>query len=319
MPISYLYLQRFLSTTLIALTFSFAISAQKKDDKKPAGPPPDVSVNLRVMDTGGKPVPDIKTSDVKIFEDGVEQKIDDLKPRGPLKHLTLVFDNTGSMRQNLEYLSGRESTFTTLFLNGNDLSVIRFVGREKITIEQPWTTDKTKIEEALENLFVEGGQSAVLDGINVAAENFPKEPSNLPGHNVILLISDCEDLDSYYNTEQTTERLKKANIQVFVLSFSASIPLKPKNAAYLSQTLALETGGTEYALPEKNIRSKIPDALRSIAAEQNSQYILKYRSTNPNRDGLPRKLTVQIADGPNGEKRSGVVRDSFSVPKPRKP
>ena len=49
-----------------------------------------------------------------------------------------------------------------------------------------------------------------------------------------------------------------------------------------------------------------------------SQYILIYQSTNLNRDGEPRKLTVQIADGPNGEKRTGIVRDSFAVPKPRK-
>ena len=92
MPISYLYLQRFLTTAFIALTFSLALSAQKKEDKKPDGPPPDVSVNLLVVGAGGKSVSDVKVSDVMIFEDGVEQKIDELKPRGPLKYLTILFD-----------------------------------------------------------------------------------------------------------------------------------------------------------------------------------------------------------------------------------
>ena len=207
------------------------------------------------MDAGGKPVPDIKTSDVKIFEDGVEQKIDDLKPRGPLRYLTLLFDNTGSMRPDLDKITGLKSAFSQLFFfNGSEvkISVIRFVGRDKISIEQPWTTDKVAIEKAIEDLYVEGGQSAVLDALYLAAENFPKRTDELPGQNVVLLISDCEDRDSFYTEKQTLEKLKAANAQVFVASFSSFAPIKPKDAAYLSQNLPLETGGTEYGVEKKD-------------------------------------------------------------------
>lgn len=321
MRISYNSILRCFIATLTALTFTVALFAQKKDDKKPSGPPPNVSVNLLVLNAEGKPVREIKASDIKIFEDGVEQKIDELKPRGPLRYLTLLFDNTGSMRPDLDKITGLRSAFSQLFFfNGSDvkISVIRFVGRDKISIEQPWTTDKVAIEKAIENLYVEGGQSAVLDALYLAAENFPKRTDELPGQNVVLLISDCEDRDSFYTEKQTLEKLKAANAQVFVASFSSFAPIKPKDAAYLSQNLPLETGGTEYGVDKKDFLKSAVANLKLIAGEQMSQYIFTYQSTNLNRDGQPRKLTVQIADGPNGEKRSGVVRDSFSVPKPRK-
>ena len=321
MRISYLCTQRCFTTALIALAFTFALSAQKKDDKRPAGPPQDVSVNLLVIGADGKPVTNVKASDIKIFEDGVEQKIDELKPRGPLKYLTLLFDNTGSMRPDLEKITGLRSAFSQLFFfNGTDvkISVIRFVGRDKISIEQPWTTDKVAIEKAIEDLYVEGGQSAVLDALYLAAENFPKRTDELPGQNVVLLISDCEDRDSFYTEKQTLEKLKASNAQVFVASFSSFAPVKPKDAAYLSHNLPLETGGTEYGVDKKDFLKSAVAHLKLIAGEQMSQYILTYQSTNLNRDGQPRKLRVQIADGSNGEKRTGIVRESFAVPKSRK-
>ncbi len=321
MQISYHCVHHCLATALISLILILSVFAQKKDDKKPSGPPPNISVNLLVLDADGKSVPNIKASDVKIFEDGIEQKVDELRPRGPLKYLTILFDNTGSMRPELENIVSQKTSFSQLFFfNGFNvnISVIRFVDRDKISIEQPWTTNKAEIEETIENLYVEAGQSAVLDALYLAAGNFPKETADLPGRSVILLISDCEDRDSYYTEKQTLEKLKAANAQVFVASFSSFAKTKPKDAAYLSQNLTLETGGTEYSIEKKDVKRNLTETLKLVAGEQLSQYVLKYQSTNLIREGQPRKLTVQIADGPKGEKRTGIVRDSFAVPKPRK-
>lgn len=321
MQSTYKNLRNCFPTVFAALLLTLTISAQKKDDKKLSEPPLTVSVNLLVMDADGGLVPNIKASDVKIFEDGVEQKIDELKPRGPLKYLALLFDNTGSMRPDLDKITAVSPAFSRLFFfNGSDtkITVARFVGRDNISIGQSWTSDREKIESSIDNLYTEGGKSAVLDALYLTAESFPERTDELPGQNAILLVSDCEDRDSYYTEKQTLEKLKAANAQVFVTSFSSSAIVKPKDAGYLCQSLTLETGGTAYDIGKNDISAKLLEALKLIAGEQRSQYILTYRSSNPDRKGQPRKLSVQIADGPNGKKRRGGVRYGFAAPKPRR-
>jgi hypothetical protein len=41
----------------------------------------------------------------------------------------------------------------------------RFVSKDKIEVVQDFTTNKNSLNNALDNLFVEGGQTAIIDAI----------------------------------------------------------------------------------------------------------------------------------------------------------
>ena len=79
------------------------ISAQK--NKKVASAPtlPDViKSNLMIQDAAGKQVDNIDRSDIRIFENGVEQKITYFSKKDPGLSLAFVVDNSGSMQKKLK-------------------------------------------------------------------------------------------------------------------------------------------------------------------------------------------------------------------------
>ena len=49
--------------------------------------------------------------------------------------------------------------------------IIRFVGRDKIEIEQQFTSNKADLIDALDNLYIEGGQTAITDAVYLAVQN----------------------------------------------------------------------------------------------------------------------------------------------------
>ena len=106
----------------------------------------------------------------------------------------------------------------------------------------------------------------------------------------------------------------KTDIQVFVLSYAEYSQEKLQESRGLSNFVALETGGTTYLLNKNRTKDEVVNTLKAIVNEMRSQYVIGYTSTNQKRDGMARKLSVQITDGANGEKRYAKIRDGFAVP-----
>ena len=288
----------------------------KKSDNKNVSKPIVITANVAVVNADGALSDDVKPEEIKVFEDGVEQKITYITKKEPILNLGLVFDNSGSMRKNLDKLSKINSAFTDTLVSGNEAFIVRFVDSETVEIIQDWTSNKNDLNEALDSMFVQGGESAVLDAVYLSAEKIlERERQNKSKRYAIVLISDAEDRDSYYDFDETMFIFKDSDLQIFLLSFAENAPLKKKKARSLGNSLTLETGGTIYSLPKKHNSEDIINAVKNIAGELRSQFIIKYTSTNQMRDGLPRKLTVTVSDGAKGEKRQGIIREGFTIPK----
>ncbi len=295
------------------LASGFAVS---QDKSKSAENDVFVKANLLVLDSNKKPIDDVKSADVKIFEDGVPQQMTYFRKKLPKTNLGLLVDNSGSMRLGLNSVETALVSLSDQLLENSELFLIRFISRDKITVEQDWTADKAMLVEAVKNLYIDGGQSAVIDAIYLATEKlFERERKNKEQRHAIILISDAEDRDSYYSFEEMIKPFKDSDIQVFVISFAENAPLEKKKARSLGARIALETGGTIITLPQKYKTEDVTTALRAVMIEIRSPFVFGYKSTNSKRDGIPRNITVEIADGPNGEKRFGIVRGSLVIPK----
>jgi hypothetical protein len=80
----------------------------KEKNKSKELPPIEVKTNLLVTNEKNKPIDTIKQEDVKIFEDGVEQKITYFARKDHILNLGLVIDNSGlhySFRRLRQYKS----------------------------------------------------------------------------------------------------------------------------------------------------------------------------------------------------------------------
>lgn len=293
----------------ILLIFPLYNAAQKSPKNKESLT---IKANILVYDEKNQYINGIKQEDIRIFEDGVEQKVTYFAEKQPVLNLGFVIDNTGSIQKDLNEISWAGSYITTNLREEDEAFVTRFVSSDKISLDQDWTSDKKSLIETFNNFYIEGGKSAVLDALYLSGTKLLERAKvDKNKKYALLLISDVEDLDSYYKIDETIKLFKDTDSQIFIISYAEG---RKKKAKPLGDLLSLETGGTIYQLSEKHTREELQKILGKIVIELRSNYVISYTSTNQKRDGLARKLSVQIADAADGKKQSALIRENFIVP-----
>jgi len=316
-------MKHILLLTACAFVFCAGVFAQK-DDKKWEQWPVAVRLNLMITDANGNPVNNIAATDIKLYENDVEQKVTNFVKK-PVSNIAFVMDNSGSLREQIGVIEQIGDTIVDNFNKTESAAVIRFVGRDKITTEQPVTTNKALLKKAFSRMFTEGGETALRDAVYLTAQALLEGSKDHPGErSAIVLLTDGEDRDSYYKDSDIFSLIGSSDIQIFVVGLTTGLNAEPgfirvtakDRSIELIDTLALRTGGAAYILDSPRYKSgEIDRIVSSIIDELHSPYVVGYTSTDQNHDGEWRKIRVEIADGPNGEKRTAVVRNSFVVPK----
>lgn len=274
-----------------------------------------VKANIMILDSENQYIDGVKAEDIKIFEDGVEQKITSFVEKKPVLNLGIVVDNSGSMRPVLDEIIWTASLVAVNLRKDDKAFAVRFVDSKTLEVIQDWTSDSQQLIKNFQNMYVAGGQSAVLDAIYVSAEKLhEKAKENKDERYALILISDVEERASYYDFEDTVKLFNDSDSQLFIMSYANQAPKKKKLATSLSHLLSLETGGTIHTLSEKYNREELKEKIGKIIIELRSNYIIGYTPTNQNMDGLTRKLTVQISDTADGTKRNASIRESYTIP-----
>jgi VWFA-related protein len=235
-----------------------------------------------------------------------------------------VIDNSGSLRLQLDTIIDIGKFITSNLREQDKAFMVRFVSSDKISLLQDWTTDKTLLNKSLDSMFIEGGTSSVVDGLYTSFEYLEKRTKeNSSRRYALVLISDCEDRDSYYNLSQFLDKKKGTDIQIFVVALTSGLANEKRSnpnyssprekAENFANKLALKTGGNVYfPTGKENNKKPYSETLKPLIDELQSNYVIGYISTNENRANRPRKLRVEISDS---AKRQAFIRESFVVPK----
>ncbi len=276
-----------------------------------------VNLNVRVVDRNNRPVNGLTQSDFKIFEDNQPQRIEFFSKSEVPTNYALVIDNSGSLRAQLEKVIEAGKIIVNTNKPDDETSIIRFVSRDKITIEQAFTANKLDLNDALDNLFIEGGQTAIIDAVYLAAEqvdNYEKtRGSDDRKRRALVIVSDGEDRDSYYNEAQLFELLRETDVQIYAIGFVGDLDKEKgfiskspqgKAKAFLER-MATETGGKAYFPTSIN---ELAGLATEIGSELRLQYSIGYIPSNDKSDGSFRNIKVAISDGPNNQKRIAVTR-----------
>ena len=276
-----------------------------------------VNLNVRVIDRNNRPINNIPQTDFKILEDGVVQEIDFFSKSEVPTNYGIVIDNSGSMRQQLDKVVEAGKVLVNTNKPNDETLIIRFVGRDKIEIEQPFTGNKADLNDALDNLYIEGGQTAVIDALYLAVENVDEyertKKTDVGKRRALILVTDGEDRNSYYNEKQLFELLRESEVQIYVIGFieelskdGGFIKKSPQGQAKaFLERIATESGGKAY-FPKS--AAELPNLAQEISGEIRTQYSIGYIPSNDKRDGTYRQIKVQIVDGPNAQKRIAVTR-----------
>jgi Ca-activated chloride channel homolog len=276
-----------------------------------------VNINVRVVDRNNRPINNLKQSEFKIYEDGVPQEIGFFSKAEVPTNYSLLVDNSGSLRQQIEQVIDAGKTLVGANRPDDETAVIRFVSSDKIEVLQDFSKNKTDLNDALDNMYIEGGQTAIIDAVYLAVERLNQNSTPQKDldrtRRAIVLVTDGEDRSSYYSEAQLMEVLKESDVQIFVVGFVKDlssdrgfISKSPQGKAKaLLERLASATGGKSYFPASAGEMNTIA---KDIASELRTQYSIGYIPSNDRRDGTFRNIKVAIADGPGSQKRIAITR-----------
>lgn len=282
-----------------------------------------VNLNVRVIDRNNRSINTLRKDEFKIYENNVLQEINDFSKAEVPTNYGLVIDNSGSLRHQLEKVIESSKIIVGTNKPEDETFVVRFVSSDKVEVVQDFTSKKGDVNEALDNLYIEGGQTAIIDAVYLAAEKVDEyEKTRNPNEKkrrALILVSDGEDRDSYYKEQQLFELLRESDVQIYVVGFineltkeggfiSKSPQEKAKN--FLTR-LATETGGKVYF---PNSVSELNQIAADISNELRTQYVISYYPTDNSKDGSFKNIKVVVNDGPNKEKRIAVTRTGRKAP-----
>ncbi len=285
----------------------------------------EVSLNVRVVNSSNRPVGNLKESAFKVYEDGVLQPVTSVSTTEVPLFNALVIDNSRSLRAQLQKVVEAGKIIVGANRPQDEVSVVRFVSADKIEVVQEFTANKAMINNALDNLFVEGGQTAIIDAVYRTAEMVQKYQNSQKKEDVklrtLILVSDGEDRGSDYDERLLFELLRNSYVQIYAVGFTndlsdvpdaeTGISRRQKARAFLTR-LAQETGGKVY-FPD-SIEQLLKIATE-ISGELRTQYVVSYSPTNTNRDGSFRQIKVEVTDGATKEKRTAITRTGRNAPK----
>ncbi len=283
---------------------------QCQNDQSPQTPLT-LQFNVLVTDVTRRLREDVEKGDFKIWEDGIPQQTSFLSKReGPLSY-GLVVDCSGSLRAQFSTVVLAAEAFVAENAPEDETFLVKFTSSENIELVQDWTSEQSLLKKRLEDLYVEAGHTAIIDAVYESATHLFQhlKEGKATRRSALVLITDGEDLQSYYKEGQLLKLLKKLNIQVFVIGLTQQVQTSSrKKATELLLRLAQESGG-RVLFPSNAV--ELAAAVKTIRQELLAQYFIGYTSTNQTRDNSVRQIRIEIADTPRRDRRLAIARTSF--------
>lgn len=275
-----------------------------------------VQLHVRVIDRNNKPIDTVPKNEFHVFEDGVPQPIESFtREEVPISY-GLAVDTSGSLRSQLQSVIDAGKTIINSNKPGDETFLVRFISSDKIETVQDFTPNKDLLLDGIDSFYVEGGQTAVIDAVYLTAEHVSEYKRGDEGdrrRRALIVITDGEDRNSFYNQEQLFTRLREEDVQIFVIGFineldkeAGFIRKSPREKAVnLLNKLATETGGRAFF---PNSISELPQIANEIVRDLRTQYVIAYNPTNKTPDGSYRAIKVAVDQPSSGEKRIALTR-----------
>jgi Ca-activated chloride channel family protein len=307
------------SSLLLAVTgLLFAVTTLAQEAaSQPAQTPsqqPMVKLNVLVTDSSNQRVSDLRQEDFRVSEDGKPQTISYFSQEELPVNYGLVVDASGSQRALLSYIIEAAKNIVGGNKPVDEAFVMRFVDADSIQVEQGFTSNKLVLSDALDNIYVEGGLTALIDAVNQSLDYLKKgrRSAGSPERQAIILITDGEDRGSRTHADALLNRLREEDAQVFIIGLTKMSNLqssREKAASFL--TRIAEASGGRVFFPKSS--AELPGVVEEITRNLHTQYVIGYTPTNAARDGSFRKVQVTVPDSQTRKKLNVITRPGYNT------
>lgn len=274
-----------------------------------------VRLNVMATDATGAQIEGLTSDDFQVFEGDTPETISvSSKPDAPLL-LGVAIDNSGSLVPSIDLVINTTRAMVQNTLPQDEAMLIRFISSDKLETLQEFTSDKKLLNRAIETMYIEAGQSAVVDAVYVSAQrvaNYRFPDTTL--RRVLVLLTDGEDRASYYSVDQLVKLLRRIDVQIFAISFSRDAVSGNLNEsdssrpAQLLKLLAAQTGGQAFFPKSSNQLAK---AIKQLSDMIRGGYTIQYKPRKPIEAGVYRPVTIKILRKPGREHWSFSARPGY--------
>ena len=275
------------------------------------------AARVEVTLTGGKgrAAPELKKEDVRVYVDGVERPVVSFEKEVRPVSYGLVVDNSGSLRSQIAAVVTAAKYLVERNGPGDEAFVVRFVSTDNIKVMQTMTADGSALGDALDRMYVERGQTAMLDALYLAGDYIVKNAAQAADgkrSRALLLVSDGEDRSSFYKVEQVLKPLKEGGVRVFCVGLTGALDKeqgfitasKRERAKNLLMKIATETGGQVF-YAEKG--GELGEAVLAIAENMRTHYVVGYAPPEPNAKGQGRVEVKLVGAADKAKLKAEVV------------
>lgn len=285
-----------------------------------------VKLKVLVLDSKNHPVFELRQEDFQVFEGDEPQTVSVFSKEDAPVSYGLLIDSSGSLRKQFTGVLRAGRTIIDANQPEDETFLMRFISTDKVYMEQDFTTDKNALFVKLNGFGVEGGQTAIIDAVYLAAEHLQKsKQGNNSRRHALILITDGEDRSSVMKQEELLKLLRSSDVQIFAIGMVSELDKEgglirksPREKAIgLLEELAKETGGhVFFARSSSDLETIATDIARSL----HTQYVIGYSPTiKPDKAGKDkasaRKARVKLVDAPGRGKLKAIVRPADTVPR----
>ncbi len=200
----------------------------------------EVVLHATVVDQSNHLVTNLDKSAFSIFENNQPQRITSFRHEDVPVAMGIVIDNSGSMREKRDKVNKAALNLVRSSNPQDQVFVVNF--NDEYYLDQGFTSDIRKLQEALEKVEARGG-TALYDAI-VASADYEKKYARLQKR-VLFVVTDGEDNASRETLEQAVQRLQEENGPT-VYAIGLLGEEKAHRAHRALETVAQRTGGIAF-------------------------------------------------------------------------
>jgi Ca-activated chloride channel family protein len=256
------------------------------------------------VDKNGKLVTNLPQSAFKVYENNVEQPLKTFRHEDVPVSMGIIIDNSGSMRDKRARVAAASLALVKASNPDDEEFLVDF--NDEPYLDQDFTSDTKKLEQALDHLDSRGG-TAMRDAINLSID-YVKEKGKRQ-KKVLVVVTDGNDNTSNITLEQLIRKARQSEVLIYSIGLlSEEEPRDARQAKKALKTLTENSGGLDYY--PKDL-AEVDKIVPQIARDIRGQYVLAYQMPENSGCDSFRKINVVV----NGFGRPTVrTRNGYYAP-----
>ena len=178
-----------------------------------------VSAPVVVRDAQGEMVTDLDELNFRIFDNGVQQRIEHFDMGGDALSVVLVVETSTRVQPMLPAIRKAGIVFTQSILGGTGEGAVIGFGNE-VRLVQPFTTNHDKLEKSIAKLTDDGSASHLFDAMTEAVAMLRDRPTER--RRVIVAISEAADAGSTAKLGMALRAAELENITIYTVGLSSA-------------------------------------------------------------------------------------------------